>query len=68
MSASQQEIARPLPDAEREQDLRPVAPEARGAEAAFDRHAALPETSQFVERVQALIDQPFDVNWRQLLR
>jgi quinol monooxygenase YgiN len=30
-------------------------------EAAFDKHAELLETNQFVERVQSLIDHPFDV-------
>lgn len=30
-------------------------------EAAFDRHAGLPHTVRFVERVQALIDHPLDV-------
>lgn len=37
-------------------------------EAAFDRHVTLPETNQFVDRVQPLIDQPFDVNRTHLLR
>lgn len=36
-------------------------------EAAFDRHVALPETNQFVDRVQPLIDHPFDVNRTHLL-
>jgi quinol monooxygenase YgiN len=36
-------------------------------EAAFDRHAARPETIQFVDRVQPLIDHPFDVNRTRLL-
>ena len=31
-------------------------------EAAFDRHADLPHTVNFLERVQALIDHPLDVN------
>jgi quinol monooxygenase YgiN len=30
-------------------------------EAAFDQHAQLPATIRFVERVQCLIDHPFDV-------
>jgi quinol monooxygenase YgiN len=30
-------------------------------EAAFDRHAELPHTLRFLERVQPLIDHPFDV-------
>jgi quinol monooxygenase YgiN len=30
-------------------------------EAAFDRHAALPHTVRFVERVTPLIDHPLDV-------
>jgi len=30
-------------------------------EAAFDRHATLPHTVRFIERVQALIDHPLDV-------
>jgi quinol monooxygenase YgiN len=30
-------------------------------EAAFDQHARLPHTVRFVERVQALIDHPFEV-------
>jgi quinol monooxygenase YgiN len=30
-------------------------------EAAFDRHAALPGTLQFVTRMEGLIDHPFDV-------
>ncbi len=29
-------------------------------EAAFERHAELPRTVQFVERIEALIDHPFD--------
>ena len=31
-------------------------------EAAFDHHAQLPHTVRFIERVQALIDHPLDVN------
>jgi quinol monooxygenase YgiN len=31
-------------------------------EAAFDRHAGLPHTVRFVERMQTLIDHPLDVN------
>ena len=31
-------------------------------EAAFDLHASLPHTVRFLERVQALIDHPLDVN------
>jgi quinol monooxygenase YgiN len=30
-------------------------------EAAFERHAALPHTVRFIEKVQALIDHPLDV-------
>jgi quinol monooxygenase YgiN len=30
-------------------------------EAAFERHAELPHTVRFIERVQALIDHPLDV-------
>jgi quinol monooxygenase YgiN len=30
-------------------------------EAAFDRHAGLPHTVRFVERVQPLVDHPLDV-------
>src|SRR5512147_2030188 len=30
-------------------------------EAAFDRHAGLPHTLQFVERLESLIDHPLDV-------
>ena len=30
-------------------------------EAAFERHAGLPHTVQFLERVQTLIDHPLDV-------
>jgi quinol monooxygenase YgiN len=30
-------------------------------EAAFERHATLPHTVRFIERVQALIDHPLDV-------
>jgi quinol monooxygenase YgiN len=30
-------------------------------EAAFDNHAGLPHTVEFVKRVEALIDQPLDV-------
>ncbi len=36
-------------------------------EAAFDKHAARPETNQFVDRVQRLIDHPFDVTRTHLL-
>lgn len=36
-------------------------------EAAFDKHVARPETNQFVDRVQPLIDHPFDVNRTRLL-
>lgn len=35
--------------------------------AAFDRHAALPHTMRFVERVQALIDHPLDVTRARLI-
>jgi quinol monooxygenase YgiN len=31
-------------------------------EAAFDLHATLPHTVRFIEKVQALIDHPLDVN------
>jgi quinol monooxygenase YgiN len=31
-------------------------------EQAFDRHAQLPHTVRFLEKVQALIDHPMDVN------
>ncbi|MGO9436095.1 MAG: putative quinol monooxygenase [Terracidiphilus sp.] len=31
-------------------------------EAAFDAHASLPATNQFVERAERLIDHPFDVS------
>jgi quinol monooxygenase YgiN len=31
-------------------------------EAALETHAALPDTKQFIERVQALIDHPLDIN------
>ena len=31
-------------------------------EAAFEAHADLPHTVRFIERVQALIDHPLDVN------
>jgi quinol monooxygenase YgiN len=36
-------------------------------EAAFDRHAALPHTVRFIERVQALLDHPLDVTRAALL-
>jgi quinol monooxygenase YgiN len=36
-------------------------------EEAFDKHAARPDTNQFVERVQHLIDHPFDVTRTRLL-
>jgi quinol monooxygenase YgiN len=36
-------------------------------EAAFDHHANLPHTLRFVERVQALIDQPLDVTRARLV-
>ena len=36
-------------------------------EAAFDLHVARPETNQFVDRVQLLIDHPFDVTRTHLL-
>jgi quinol monooxygenase YgiN len=36
-------------------------------EAAFDNHVARPETNQFVDRVQPLIDHPFDVTRTHLL-
>jgi len=37
-------------------------------EAAFDKHAELSVTNQFVERVQRLIDHPFDVTRTHVLR
>lgn len=37
-------------------------------EAAFDRHVGLPETNRFVDRVQPLIDHPFDVTRTHLLQ
>jgi quinol monooxygenase YgiN len=37
-------------------------------EAAFDQHVARQDTNQFVDRVQPLIDHPFDVNRTRLLR
>jgi quinol monooxygenase YgiN len=37
-------------------------------EAAFDKHVERSETSQFVDRVQRLIDHPFDVTRTHLLR
>ena len=37
-------------------------------EAAFDKHADLRETNQFVERTQRLIDHSFDVTRTTLLR
>ena len=37
-------------------------------EAAFDKHAELPETNQFIERMQRLIDHPFDVTRTRLLQ
>ena len=37
-------------------------------EAAFDKHVARAETNQFVDRVQPLIDHPFDVTRTHLLR
>jgi len=37
-------------------------------EAAFDKHAELSETNAFVDRVQRLIDHPFDVTRTSLLR
>jgi len=36
-------------------------------EAAFDRHAGLPNTVRFIERVQALIDHPLDVTRARLV-
>jgi quinol monooxygenase YgiN len=36
-------------------------------EAAFDKHAERPETNQFVDRIQPLIDHPFDVTRTHLL-
>jgi quinol monooxygenase YgiN len=37
-------------------------------EAAFEKHVERPETNQFVERVQRLIDHPFDVTRTRLLK
>jgi quinol monooxygenase YgiN len=37
-------------------------------EAAFDRHAELLETTQFIDSVQRLIDHPFEVTRTHLLR
>jgi quinol monooxygenase YgiN len=37
-------------------------------EAAFEKHVERPETNQFVERVQRLIDHRFDVTRTHLLR
>jgi quinol monooxygenase YgiN len=37
-------------------------------EAAFNAHAALPHTKQFIARVQALIDHPLDINRTQRLK
>ncbi|MBV9182576.1 MAG: antibiotic biosynthesis monooxygenase [Acidobacteria bacterium] len=37
-------------------------------EAAFDQHAALPATNDFVERVQKLIDHPLDVTRARILQ
>jgi quinol monooxygenase YgiN len=31
-------------------------------EAAFDKHAAMPHTARFIERIEPLIDHPLDVN------
>lgn len=36
-------------------------------EAAFDQHVARPETNRFIDRVQPLIDHPFDVTRTHLL-
>jgi quinol monooxygenase YgiN len=36
-------------------------------EAAFEAHATLPHTEQFLERVQPLIDHPLDINRTQRL-
>jgi quinol monooxygenase YgiN len=36
-------------------------------EVAFDKHAALPATNQFVERAERLIDHPFDVTRTRVL-
>lgn len=36
-------------------------------ETAFDRHAALPATNQFVERTEHLMDHPFDVTRTRVL-
>jgi len=36
-------------------------------EAAFERHAAQPHTLRFIERVQALIDHPLDVQRTQAI-
>jgi quinol monooxygenase YgiN len=37
-------------------------------EAAFDKHVERPATNQFVERVQRVIDHPFDVTRTRVLR
>ena len=37
-------------------------------EAAFETHATLPHTKQFIERVAALIDHPLDINRTQRLQ
>lgn len=37
-------------------------------EAAFETHATLPHTKHFIERVQALIDHPLDINRAEPLR
>jgi quinol monooxygenase YgiN len=36
-------------------------------EGAFDKHVERPDTNQFVERVQRLIDHPFDVTRTRIL-
>ncbi len=36
-------------------------------EAAFDRHAELPHTVRFLERVQSLIDDPLDITRSKVL-
>ena len=36
-------------------------------EAAFDNHATLPHTVQFVERMEKLIDHPFDITRSSLI-
>lgn len=37
-------------------------------EAAFERHAVLPHTVRFLERVEPLIDHPFDIHRTEQIR